>query len=71
MNYKDKFVGIKVYGYCDGFFGCYAYEDKTIIASGENWVVAKDDNDSVVFASFDTPSDMEASVEKWSVKEED
>lgn len=66
MNYKDKFVGIRLYGYCGGYFGRDSYTDKIIIASGENWLVAKNGYNEVEFASFDNKREMEESIEEWS-----
>lgn len=68
MNYKDKFVGIVLYGYCEGLFrNCY--DDKTIIASGENWIVVKDELDEVKFATFDENENMEELIKDWSKRD--
>jgi hypothetical protein len=66
MHYKDKFVGIKLYGYCEGYFGD-SYKDKIIIASGENWIVAKDDREPW-FAEIDA-EEMESKIEEWNKEE--
>lgn len=63
---KDKFVGITIYGFCDGFFGRDSYEDKKIIASGGDWVVAKGTDDITVFATFNNADDMEVLIAEWS-----
>lgn len=70
MNYKDKFVGIKIYGFCGGAFGRDSYDDKIIIASGENWIVAKNEKGQNEFASFDDIEYMEEEIKEWSIKPE-
>lgn len=70
MNYKDKFVGIQIYGFCNGYFGRDSYSDKIIIASGTNWIVGKSDDGSNEFASFDNEEEMENLIGKWGIEEE-
>lgn len=70
MIYKDKFVGINIYGFCNGYFGRDSYSDKMIIASGQNWIVAKGYEGRAEFASFDSHDDMEALIQEWSTEEE-
>jgi hypothetical protein len=70
MNYKDKFVGIKIFGYCNGYFGRDSYDDKIIIASGEDWIVAKSEEGLNEFASFDNPTEMWEQIEKWRIEED-
>lgn len=68
MNYKDKYVGIKILGFCNGFFGRDDYEDKVIIASGDDWLIAKDGEGETHFAHFNNgwKEDMERYIEEWS-----
>ncbi|ASR79899.1 hypothetical protein JANET_276 [Bacillus phage Janet] len=66
MHYKDKFVGIKINGFCNGYFGRDDYDDKIIIASGSDWIVALDDKGNNCFASFDDGEEMEENILKWS-----
>lgn len=71
MNYKDKFVGIKIYGFCNGFFGRDSYDDKIVIASGEDWVVGKTVREGInEFAQFDDPEEMEDLIGRWTEEEE-
>ena len=70
MNYKDKFVGIQIYGFCNGYFGRDSYDDKIIIASGEDWIVAKADSGQNEFASFDSTEDMERLIGEGNKEEE-
>jgi len=70
MNYNNKFVGIKIYGFCNGFFGRDSYDDKIIIASGEDWIVAKSDSGQNEFASFDSTEEMNQLIGEWSKEEE-
>lgn len=69
MNYKDKFVGIRIYGYCNGYFGRDSYDDKIIIASGTDWIVAQTDEGSHEFAIFDEGENVERCIERWSREE--
>lgn len=70
MIIKDEFIGIKIYGYCNGYFGRDSYEDKTIIASGEDWVVAKTEGGYKEFASFDNMESMKLLIKEWSTNAE-
>ncbi|MGP0689889.1 hypothetical protein ACW5UC_25440 [Priestia aryabhattai] len=72
-NYKDKFVGIKIYGFCNGYFGRDSYDDKIIIASGENWIVAKSEHEGDLpeFATFDDAEEMQEMIEKWKIDEDE
>lgn len=71
IHYKDKFVGIRIYGYCDGYFGRDSYGEKVIIASGEDWVVANDWLNNNEFASFEDSDDMEELIQDWSEVNDD
>lgn len=68
MNYKDKFVGINIYGFCNGYFGRDSYTDKAIIASGQDWIVAINQRGETEFASFDPGDDMEELITEWSTE---
>lgn len=70
MHYKDKFTGIQIYGFCNGYFGSDSYSDKVIIASGEDWIVGKSRCDGVEFAKFDDPKEMEECIKGWSFDED-
>jgi hypothetical protein len=75
MRYKDKLAGIKIYGFCEGFFGRDDYDTKTIIASGDNWIVCKAEGSKYPrFASFEEGwqyDQMEQLIQKWSQESED
>ncbi|MED3976090.1 hypothetical protein P4639_22090 [Priestia megaterium] len=70
-NYKDKYAGFKIYGFCNGYFGRDSYDDKTIIASGKDWIVAMNESDRPEFASFDSEEEMIEMVEAWTKEEEE
>lgn len=70
MNYKDKFVGIKLYGFCNGFFGRDSYSNKIIIASGESWIVTKNEDEEVEFAEFGVDDSIEELLKDWMVEDE-
>lgn len=40
-------VGTVLYGFCHGAFGRDSYGDKRVEAIGADWVVAREDNNSV------------------------
>lgn len=52
-------TGTLLYGYCGGLFGRDSYSDKRVEAIGVDWVVAREDNGTVVFASCG-PEDLES-----------
>lgn len=74
MERKDKYVGIRLYGYCNGFFGLDSYEDKIIVASGDGRIVGKTvrdygRKDNFEFATFGENDNMEKMIKFWSVKD--
>lgn len=71
MNYKDKFVGIRIFGFCNGYFGRDSYSDKTIIATGQNWIVGINQEGKNEFASFDDTDNMEELIKQWSTEDQD
>ena len=62
-------VGKVIYGFCNGFFGRDDYENKIIIAEGDNWIVCKycDDLASyrVTFASFNNADQKQLFINAW------
>ncbi len=70
MNYKDKFVGLNVNGYCEGYFGS-SYGERIVIASGENWIVTKGSVEGNEFAKFSDASKMEQLIKKWNEQYEE
>lgn len=74
----NKWIGKKLYGYCDGAFGTKSYNNKIIEAIGKDWVVAREEPfDEVVIAQFyegefDTLEEaIESFLSKWSKEEID
>lgn len=68
-----SFVGTKIYGYCNGYFGREDYDDKIIIFEGKKWIVCAyldTDNDNVTCLNFDSEEEKEACIKRWSVREE-
>lgn len=60
-------IGQIIYGFCGGVFGrdVGAYEDKRIEAIGFDWVVLREENGWLHFASgVDTLADLENYTEK-------
>ena len=61
----NSFVGTKIYGYCEGYFGRDDYNDKVIILEGKKWIVCSYlDNDRVTCVNFD----IEEEKIEWSKK---
>ena len=65
-----NFVGVTLYGFCNGFFGSSCYEDKIVVAQGDDWVVAKysyGGNTYPVLAHFygNWKDEMETLLLKW------
>lgn len=46
------YVGMVLYGYCDGYFGRDSYKNKRVEAFGVDWIVARDDSGGLCFADF-------------------
>ena len=68
MNLK-KYVGTKLYGYCNGYFGRDSYEEKQIVYAGENYIVCEYNDGWPCIAIFDNKSDkeIEALIEDWKI----
>ena len=65
----NSFVGTKVYGYCDGYFGRDDYSDKVIILEDKKWIVCLYlDNDRVTCVNFDTEEEKIECIKSWSRK---
>jgi hypothetical protein len=67
------FVGTKIYGYCNGYFGRNDYDDKIIILEGNKWIVCAyldTDNDYITSVNFDSEEEKIDCIKKWSVKQE-
>jgi hypothetical protein len=67
MFQKDRYVGVSIYGFCNGYFGRDSYSDKIIIASGEDWIVAKNAEGVAEFASFEDGEEMDELIINWNV----
>lgn len=44
-------VGTQLYGFSGGYFGRDSYSDKRVEALGDDWVVVRDSDGNVAFAS--------------------
>ena len=61
-------IGVKLHGYCNGYFGRDDYYDKIIIAEGKKWILCSYlsiDNDRVTCVNFDTEKEKEECIKKW------
>lgn len=64
----NNFVGTKIYGYCNGYFGRDDYDDKIIILEGRKWIVCSyldTDNDYVTCVNFDTEEEKIECIKRW------
>ena len=67
------FIGTKIYGYCNGYFGRNDYDDKIIILEGRRWIVCAyldSDNDWITCVNFDSEEEKEERIKQWSVKKD-
>lgn len=66
-------IGKRLYGFCNGFFGCYSYEDKIIVFETERAIACiriKDDvEDWLTVANFDTKEEKQKYIDEWSKKQ--
>lgn len=56
--------GVKLYGYCGGYFERLNFSDKVIEAMGNDWVVVRDAN-GPHFASFSSREKMLRLLSEW------
>ena len=64
----SSFVGTKIYGFCNGYFGRDDYDDKIIILEGKKWIVCSyldTNNDYVTCVNFDTEEEKIESIKRW------
>ena len=62
-------IGIKIYGFCDGYFGSDDYDDKIIIYETPISIFCKYVNEDVYVATnFRFPEEKQRLINKWSVK---
>lgn len=61
-----NWIGKKIYGFCDGYFGRDSFEDKTIEAIGFDWIVARECNGGYVhLAHFSSSEEMFNCLIQW------
>jgi len=72
MSKTLKYVGLRLYGYCDGYFDNESYDnDKFIEACGNDWVIAHGiDDNHVYFAKFENSQELIKKVKEWSQENE-
>ena len=65
------YVGTKLYGYCNGYFGD-SYDDKRIEAVGCDWMVVRDIDLGIPrFACFRNSEEIENFVKEHSIKDDE
>lgn len=72
VNYMGGFIGTKIYGFCDGYFGRDDFKDKIILLEGKKWIVCaylESGIDKVTCVNFDSEEEKEECVKRWSVIE--
>jgi hypothetical protein len=63
-------VGLVLYGYCNGYFGRDSYRDKRVEAFGVDWIVAREENGTPVFANMAGVRDEESLIQAWAKEPE-
>lgn len=69
-----SFIGTKIHGYCEGYFGRDDYESKIIILEGKKWIVCAyldPDTDYVTCVNFDSEEEKIDCIERWSKREKE
>ncbi|MDF2534215.1 MAG: hypothetical protein K0R18_372 [Bacillales bacterium] len=65
-------TGMKLYGFCEGYFGRDSYGDKIIEGIGMDWIVAREEGATfVVIAQFENKAERNECAEKWSEPQEE
>lgn len=64
MNGYDL-IGMKLYGYCHGYFGRDSYWEKTIEGYGRDWIVARDEHSGIVIATFRNVEERDDYIKHW------
>lgn len=69
IMYLYNYVGRKLYGYCNGYFGRDSYEDKRIVYAGLNYIIVEheDDNNTPGLAYFyeESREQVEKLLKEW------
>lgn len=58
-------VGELFTGYCEGYFGRESYGEKRVEAFGADWILCREENGSIVLATFHNREEKILSVERW------
>lgn len=61
-------VGVKFYGYCNGYFGRDGYGTKTVEGFGDDWIVVRCDfggRDTILTATFSSVEERDVQVIEW------
>ena len=70
-NIMQTFIlGEVLYGFCNGFFGRDSYENKRVEAFGIDWVVCRDEDGQVHFATFEGTDKFWSYVKEWRKREQ-
>jgi len=67
MNDIFDYLGFKLHGYCNGFFG-ENYDDKLIEAMGRNWIVVRIGKETK-YADFKNDKMMLKYLKRWTNKQ--
>lgn len=70
MTNVQPYIGLILYGYCDGEFGRDTYGTKIIEAVSRDWIVVREEDGTPKIASFKTFADLEDFVDRNSVDRE-
>ena len=66
-----KYIGKKIYGYCNGFFSKNEYGNKIIEAVGSDWIIARDSEGIADVALFDDTEMRDSYLKDWMKKDND
>lgn len=58
-------TGVKLKGFCNGFFGRDSYDTKTIESYGRDWIVARGEDNIPVIAVFNDYNELLHFVKEW------
>lgn len=69
----NKYLGKTLYGYCDGYFGRDSYKNKTIVYTGDNYLLCEDEDGHPCLAIFYTKSNNEIKelLKEWTIDSEE
>jgi len=78
---SNELIGVRIHGYCNGYFGRDDYNSKTLVSWGKFDSVISGgkrvygnfsyDDGRITYCTFDTVNDFKDCLTKWSQEEDD